>query len=120
MSVKKGLAGEKFEKTFLWWSRGNVHEKVMALKKNVNVALSAVANSVQQSVLQIAHSVESAFFDHWKWLKVQAEWTKAHFANNLRSSFNCSEASVHREIAWWYCHFARMRSMRQVRRLCLC
>lgn len=63
-SVMKKLASVKVENASLRWSRNNVDEKFMALGKDMNMALTAVADSSQQSVSHIAHLVESAFFEH--------------------------------------------------------
>lgn len=63
-SVKNRLAGLKVENASLRWSRGKVDEIIVALEKDVGLALKAVAESAQHNVMQVAGLVESAFSDH--------------------------------------------------------
>lgn len=93
------MASVNFKNASPLWNRWNIDEKVAALRIDVNIAVKALAVLAQQTVSQIAHSVESAFSAHWNRLTEQFAWTKPHIANDLRTFIKRSGASMHCEIA---------------------
>lgn len=97
--LKKKLANVKVNIDPLCWSSGYVDEKIMAVEKDVGLALGAGAGLAHHNVKQFAGSVELCFLDHWKQLVQQARWTGSKSAIGLNASVSSSYDGENCEIA---------------------